>query len=531
DYEADRDLRTEVNNRLPGAGADRSRYVYIYDDLGRRTSRVQNGTAFISSSYDRFGYNDRSEVVETKRYTGTDPEDYATDPEATALRRLYSFDHLGNRLTSQEGSATARVYTSNSLNQYTQVSGFSFQPLFDADGNQTLSEDGWHYQWDAENRLVRARDFDVTPTSGSKVIDFVYDYQSRRVRKTVEEYDGSDWQVVNDRKFIYDDWNLIAEYGPVASSWQLAASYTWGLDLRNSLQGTGGVGGLLAVTIGADSFYATSDVNGNVSEYLNDTGAVEAHFEYDAFGRTVSTSGTDLERFVYRFSTKYEDAGTGLYYYGFRYCNPSTGRWLNRDPLEEYGGVNIYALSANNLTNLVDYLGMKSMGRVNEEIANQFGNLGNIEPKATDEHDTSGKVAYRFTEHGSIDWSGSSDANMPSPHAPFQCNEANLGSAFLMSQRFKGAARITKSPHESDGRLGEDRWFEYNSILTAPATHGTVRVSVIKVRDVLYYKLRCECDKYGVYGFVKEGEETYPLVLRNGTVRRYWVQTGLRANK
>lgn len=357
-YESERDVRTEVRNRLPGAGADRSRYVYAYDDIGRRTSRVQNGTALISSSYDRFGYNDRSEVVETKHYAGTDPEDYVTDPETTALRRLYTFDHLGNRLTSQEGSATARAYTSNALNQYTGITSPSFTPAYDADGNQTLTEDGWRYQWDAENRLIRARDFDVTPTSGSKAIAFVYDYQSRRVRKTVEEYDGSNWQVTDDRKFIYDGWNLIAEYSLVASSWQLAARYTWGLDLSNSLQGAGGVGGLLAVTIGADSFYVTFDVNGNVSEYLDDTGAVEAHFEYDAFGRTVASSGTDLERFVYRFSTKYEDAGTGLYYYGFRYYNPSTGRWPNRDPIEERGGLNLYGFVYNDALDFFDFLGL-----------------------------------------------------------------------------------------------------------------------------------------------------------------------------
>jgi RHS repeat-associated protein len=35
----------------------------------------------------------------------------------------------------------------------------------------------------------------------------------------------------------------------------------------------------------------------------------------------------------YRFSTKYHDQETDLYYYGYRYYSPELGRWLNRDPL------------------------------------------------------------------------------------------------------------------------------------------------------------------------------------------------------
>lgn len=36
-------------------------------------------------------------------------------------------------------------------------------------------------------------------------------------------------------------------------------------------------------------------------------------------------------------STKCYDAETDLVYYGLRYCNPSTGRWLSRDPVNEPG--------------------------------------------------------------------------------------------------------------------------------------------------------------------------------------------------
>jgi RHS repeat-associated protein len=39
----------------------------------------------------------------------------------------------------------------------------------------------------------------------------------------------------------------------------------------------------------------------------------------------------------FRFSTKYDDDETDFLYYGNRFYNPSTGRWLSADPLTELG--------------------------------------------------------------------------------------------------------------------------------------------------------------------------------------------------
>jgi len=60
----------------------------------------------------------------------------------------------------------------------------------------------------------------------------------------------------------------------------------------------------------------------------------------------------------FRFSTKYYDAEIGLYYYGYRYYSPSMGRWLNRDPIEEQGGLNLYGFVGNNPVDRWDFLGL-----------------------------------------------------------------------------------------------------------------------------------------------------------------------------
>jgi RHS repeat-associated protein len=63
----------------------------------------------------------------------------------------------------------------------------------------------------------------------------------------------------------------------------------------------------------------------------------------------------------------YGDSGvvqsSGLYYYGKRYYSPSLGRWLNRDPIEEQGGLNLYAFVGNDPVNAIDIIGLRRMGR------------------------------------------------------------------------------------------------------------------------------------------------------------------------
>jgi RHS repeat-associated protein len=61
------------------------------------------------------------------------------------------------------------------------------------------------------------------------------------------------------------------------------------------------------------------------------------------------------------FSTKYYDHEVGLYYYGYRYYRPETGTWLNRDPLAEQGGLNLYAMVGNDPMNAVDPLGLADL--------------------------------------------------------------------------------------------------------------------------------------------------------------------------
>jgi RHS repeat-associated protein len=139
---------------------------------------------------------------------------------------------------------------------------------------------------------------------------------------------------------------------------QASRYYVWGLDLSQSLQGAGGVGGLLAKVEGTTTHHFLHDGNGNVGQMINASGgAIDAHYEYDPYGNTIVATGSAAATNSYRFSTKYLDNESNLYYYGYRYYDPTTGRWLSRDPIEEEGGLNLYIFVLNNPINHWDYLG------------------------------------------------------------------------------------------------------------------------------------------------------------------------------
>ena len=157
-------------------------------------------------------------------------------------------------------------------------------------------------------------------------------------------------------EYLWDDWNIIREIATVQSTtapphYQTTAQdNVWGLDLDGTMQGAGGVGGLLAVlrsdcvatnsslvTRSSSLYLPTYDANGNVSEYVTTNGEVVAHYDYSPFGETLIESGDLADTFTHRFSTKPWCPVTGLYEYQMRKYRPEIGRWISRDSIGENG--------------------------------------------------------------------------------------------------------------------------------------------------------------------------------------------------
>ncbi|MCP4369461.1 MAG: RHS repeat-associated core domain-containing protein, partial [Deltaproteobacteria bacterium] len=324
--------------------------------------------------------------------------------------RSYDYDPIGNRKQTVEVANTG-TYTTNALNQYTQQNppgGGTNNFTYDFDGNLTEISDGstsTKYRYNGENRLIAVQP--KNPVNGNKKAEFTYDYMGRRVQKIVSVFDSGAWITNSEKRFVYDGWNLIGEL-TIGESQSIEKYYVWGLDLSHTIQGAGGVGGLMAsveilagdfdgdgVIDGADLaelannpdlmdlsifsanfgkenssssgtnyvlHYYLYDGNGNVGQLVESVnGDVVAHYEYDAFGKVSVAKGTQTVNNPYQFSTKYSDGETGLVYYGYRYYDPETGRWLSRDAIEEKDTLNLYLYSLNDAINGYDLLGLYTL--------------------------------------------------------------------------------------------------------------------------------------------------------------------------
>ena len=327
-----RDLVVSISN---GCGEASQTMNYSYDELSRPVSR--NG--------DTFGYNDRSEVVEATIADNAEEHEY---------------DSIGNTTLAAFNNIT-NSYTANSLNQYTSIlrgSATLREISHDADGNMT-SDGVFAYAYDAENRLASVS------SNGITLVANQYDYKGRRIKKTTQ---------TTETTFVYDGWNLVYER-EVAGGVTNETFYCWGKDLSGTLQGAGGVGGLLYLKRNGAIYVPHADANGNIVRYTDTTGNVVAEYTYDAFGSTIAQSGPMADIFRIRFSCKYFDPETGLYYYGYRFYSPTLMRWLNRDPIEEDGGLNLYGFCGNHPTDGFDSLG-KNRYITQFDILNMGGSGG-----------------------------------------------------------------------------------------------------------------------------------------------------------
>jgi RHS repeat-associated protein len=83
------------------------------------------------------------------------------------------------------------------------------------------------------------------------------------------------------------------------------------------------------------TYYYHSDHLGSAQTVTNYKGQVHERLEYTPYGELWIDWRSDLapeDATPFRFTGKELDAETGLYYYGARYLDPKTSRWLSGDP-------------------------------------------------------------------------------------------------------------------------------------------------------------------------------------------------------
>ncbi len=202
-------------------------------------------------------------------------------------------------------------------------------------GQQTVKE----FTYDSAGRTTA-----VETSAGTTSLS--YDYESRVTGITYPSqstnsftYNGLDTRVgMSDsggsKTFLRDGASVTS---PVLSDG--SADYTPAISERRSSTTT---------------FYHAGIKNGDSQSSTGQS--VTASIQYDAFGNVTSSSGTWQGPFAYGGPYGYQsDPDSGLKLLGHRYYDPSTGRFLTRDPIKD--GRNWYGYCANNPIRFVDPTG------------------------------------------------------------------------------------------------------------------------------------------------------------------------------
>ena len=352
--------------------------TYMYDPLGRRTNLLVQGSP--ASGY---GYDTLNRLTAVR--VGTQAHTYTYPGASPFVQRLdrpngsfttYGYDNL-NRLTNlsnrspgggvinafsyaynQDLRSSETVSNGLALTFTNQSASYSYNNLnqmfssgqgnqvfaYDDEGNmiQGLTPDGHVFSadYDAENRLKRIT---FTNALGS-VHQTDYDYSYTSFMSQRSDYDNG---VLSALIRYVRDGVLVSQERDTNNTVQ--RELAWGLHLG------GGIGGLLRLSQGSQNHSLLYDGRGNTTALLDGGGALAARYAYDSFGLPLATNGSLVQ--PYQFSTKHYDPGSGLSYFGYRFYMPVCGRWLNRDPIVEQGGLNLYGYARNDPINAVDATG------------------------------------------------------------------------------------------------------------------------------------------------------------------------------
>jgi RHS repeat-associated protein len=220
------------------------------------------------------------------------------------------------------------------------------------------------FSYDDENELTSVW---VTNAWQSQ---FVYDGKMRRRIERDYSWNGSSWTQTNEIHFIYDG-NVVIQERDINNLPKVTYTRTGGSLLARSDN--------TQMIIGSSSAHAYyhADGNGNVTMLINSFQAVAAKYLYDSFGNTLSMSGPLAGANTYRFASKEWNDNAGLYYFGRRYYDPMLQRFVNRDPIQESGGLNLYGYCGNNPVSLIDILGLDCPpSEWNLWFLNMYNNFG-----------------------------------------------------------------------------------------------------------------------------------------------------------
>lgn len=289
-----------------------------YDNLSRKRKITHPAytQTIPKNSYDKAGNLLNYKIKGVGTYSFAYDDLYQLITEDDVEKHEYSYDSLNNRLRKDD-----EISSYNALNQL-QKKGLSY----DANGN-LIKKGNTQFSYDAFNRLIKV----ITP---EKTYSYTYDFDDRRLSK-------------NDEKYLYENQHNIGIY----QNNQAKALRILG-DTRSAE-----IGAAIAIELGSQVYIPLHDHNGNVVNLLNPDGSTARSYMYTAFGLQPEPDLSDPN--PWRFSSKFYDPETEFIYFGRRYYDPSSGRWITPDPSDYDDGPNLYCYVRNRPLSCIDLFGLE----------------------------------------------------------------------------------------------------------------------------------------------------------------------------
>ena len=292
-----RDILGEILAEGTAAGANPATETFQYDPL-HRVKGIEGSTGVLEQSFTYSGSGDRL----SKSVTGSPIVAYAY------TSGTHQLSAVGANTMQTDAMGNVMVMTAPN----NEVIGIDYDDRGYVAGvtNATTSVANYHYNGFGQRvtRTVTVAPFDQVK----------YIYEPDGSNHIVGEYFTSDH-----REYIY--LNGI----PVASVYD------------SSPQSAGVIQDFYADQNGA--IRAATDTLGNLVYSWN--------WNNNAFGEAAATGSST---YYTRFPGQLYDDETGLFYNGHRYYNPSTGRYIQSDPLGLAGGISTYAYAGGNPLSNVD---------------------------------------------------------------------------------------------------------------------------------------------------------------------------------
>lgn len=258
-----------------------------------------------------------------------------------AVTSQYLYDSNGNRMFARNSAGVVDGQngniTYNAQDQLTKYGPTSFEYTLKGDLYRRVGPEGTTtYDYDALGalRFVNLPD--------GRVIEYLVDGLGRRVGKKVNG-------------IVTKQWFYGAGMAPLAE-----ADGTGTIRMRFVYASKGSVPDVIKTYTAAgvaDKLYrVVSDQLGTPRVLLDSAGVIVKAMEFDEFGIKMSDTNSAVE-IPFGFAGGLYDADTKLTRFGARDYDASIGRWVNKDPLLVFGGVNLYRYANNDPINLVDRTG------------------------------------------------------------------------------------------------------------------------------------------------------------------------------